>query len=824
MHWFFTSCLVTALALPIGAQTVLLNDTFSDGAKNDQDLTGSAAWYLGAASGVASSVVAGELVTTRTGTTGVSHQLTAFYTSSGVPQVLWPGTSISLSFRIYIASGAGITAAQNLLRFGLFNSGGNRISIDTTLVNGDDTAFNNWLGYSAWVGVGTGSSVEATLRERTSANTTLFSSAANSTLQTLGATTPVALNTYVTGKLTLTNNGTTLGYGGSIGSYNFSGADATPSTTNFDSVALFISSAALSSGGHKIDDVTVTVFVPPAPPLIAVQPTNTTVVVGNNAAFSVSVVSSLQLGYQWYAGAGPAPINGATNATLTLTNVALNQSGSAYFVVVSNSLGSVTSAPNATLTVIPAPEPFVVVDTFIDRASNTVTLAWNSRPGTNYAIQWSTNLASNVWQDIATNLLAQHLVTTSTAPNDCSVPAGFFRIRETSVTPDILVRSSWQTVNIGDIAHSPGLIQLIRTYISNAPVTLWAGKVDRGVSEMLLTNFPTLRIVQGTINSNGLPSNTNLQSAWNRAKLLVHGSGPSIVALSDVNAWRLATGKPYGIYGVTQSDVPSGTTKTVLDGASFVYLRDSFSLTNVRNANVTSPVVEFAPDGSFGLALSNDALATNYLVSKGLTDKQFLCVIPRLRYTPYWLIDGSPYDADRDAYNETWKEVDHAKLRECIIQWVRQTGQKVLCCPEMTYQVDIIPELLINPLPEDVRTNVVWRSTYWITDEAASVYARASAVVSFECHSPIIALGKGTPAIYLRQPTDSIKGQMYRDIGLPQWIMEIDSVTGADIAARALEIYNNPSGAQAYLTNAMSYVQQRQAQTLGVVRDVYNSP
>lgn len=36
---------------------------------------------------------------------------------------------------------------------------------------------------------------------------------------------------------------------------------------------------------------------------------------------------------------------------------------------------------------------------------------------------------------------------------------------------------------------------------------------------------------------------------------------------------------------------------------------------------------------------------------------------------------------------------------------------------------------------------------FWNADEAASVYARARAVVSLDCHSPIIALTAREPAI-----------------------------------------------------------------------------
>jgi hypothetical protein len=54
-------------------------------------------------------------------------------------------------------------------------------------------------------------------------------------------------------------------------------------------------------------------------------------------------------------------------------------------------------------------------------------------------------------------------------------------------------------------------------------------------------------------------------------------------------------------------------------------------------------------------------------------------------------------------------------------------------------------QVLVDPLPEAVKKNVVWRDTYWLPDEAASIYSMAQAVISVECHSPLIALHNGTP-------------------------------------------------------------------------------
>jgi len=68
-----------------------------------------------------------------------------------------------------------------------------------------------------------------------------------------------------------------------------------------------------------------------------------------------------------------------------------------------------------------------------------------------------------------------------------------------------------------------------------------------------------------------------------------------------------------------------------------------------------------------------------------------------------------------------------------------------------------------------VKPNVIWRDMFWSADEANSVYARAVTIVSAECHSPIMALSQGTPAFYVRNPVDTVKGQMFRDLGLADW-------------------------------------------------------
>ena len=87
------------------------------------------------------------------------------------------------------------------------------------------------------------------------------------------------------------------------------------------------------------------------PPAIALQPGSLTVTQSQNAAFSVTSVGTTPLSCQWQFNNGP--ISGATATNYTVTNAQSTDAGS-YSVVVTNSLGSVTSSV-ATLTVILPP-------------------------------------------------------------------------------------------------------------------------------------------------------------------------------------------------------------------------------------------------------------------------------------------------------------------------------------------------------------------------------------------------------------------------------------------------------------------------------------
>jgi hypothetical protein len=119
----------------------------------------------------------------------------------------------------------------------------------------------------------------------------------------------------------------------------------TPAATAADNGALF--SAVVSNGGGSVTSSNATLTVKTAP-TITTQPANTTVKAGRTAKFTVTATGTAPLHYQWRKNG--TNITGATKSSYTTPPSTPADNGALYSVVVSNTVGTVTSN-NATLTV-----------------------------------------------------------------------------------------------------------------------------------------------------------------------------------------------------------------------------------------------------------------------------------------------------------------------------------------------------------------------------------------------------------------------------------------------------------------------------------------
>jgi hypothetical protein len=165
-------------------------------------------------------------------------------------------------------------------------------------------------------------------------------------------------------------------------------------------------------GSVLSSNVVLTVLVPPS---ITTQPSGCTNVVGATAGFSVVADGTEPLSYQWQF--NNTNLDGATNATLILNNVTMDQAG-AYSVTITNIAGGVISS-NAVLSVYATAA--ATLNAFSFSGDNGFQFQVAGVPGFNYAVQESTNLID--WVSLFTNTSPFSFTDTNTV----SLPQQFYR-------------------------------------------------------------------------------------------------------------------------------------------------------------------------------------------------------------------------------------------------------------------------------------------------------------------------------------------------------------------------------------------------------------
>jgi hypothetical protein len=143
-----------------------------------------------------------------------------------------------------------------------------------------------------------------------------------------------------------------------------------------------------------------------ADPEITSQPRSGAAAFGESFGFSVTANGTAPLAYQWRRGS--ASLTGATNATLTINNVTNANAGS-YRVVVSNSLGSITSAP-AILTV-GAAAPRTLRNGTVRSDGQAVMPLWFSGNGRETALEFSVSFRPDAFTNPSFESLGTNSIT-----------------------------------------------------------------------------------------------------------------------------------------------------------------------------------------------------------------------------------------------------------------------------------------------------------------------------------------------------------------------------------------------------------------------------
>jgi polysaccharide pyruvyl transferase WcaK-like protein len=395
------------------------------------------------------------------------------------------------------------------------------------------------------------------------------------------------------------------------------------------------------------------------------------------------------------------------------------------------------------------------------------------------------------------------------------------------VPKTIVLQSAWDTVNIGDIGHTPGTLRVLEEYLPDVKIMLWAMKLDDRVTAMLQKRFPKVTIIQGSLTGKG-PQDDVLRQAIMNCDLFIRNSGMG----QDLSFMQFCMkhNKPYGLFG--QSYFPSmvegpGAAErlALLNNASFIYTRETKTLDILKNGGVTAPVLEFGPDGCFGIDVRDEERGLATMAKLGLEDRKFITLQLRTNTAKLPGVDDSRTPKLNPLHPTPSQIADDerraAKYRELVTIWVKKTGFKVLIAPEVKKEMEHNKRLIHDPLPPEIQAKVVNLDSFWNADEAASIFARAHTVVCHEPHSPIIALANGTPIIHTYSEFHSPKCWMFQDIGLDDWLLEMDETPVEKMAATLLQIHDDYPEALSKVRKSMNFVESKFAGSMSLISNRY---
>lgn len=256
-------------------------------------------------------------------------------------------------------------------------------------------------------------------------------------------------------------------------------------------------------------------------------------------------------------------------------------------------------------------------------------------------------------------------------------------------------------------------------------------------------------------------------------------------------------GLPYGInaHSFDAIDWPvDRVLRPIFKEARFVYGRDGDSVEYLRQRDLHNAREGYRPDTSFFFSVRNAEWAEEFLRRNNLSERGFLVLITRhsaLQFDKETEWDKVGGDPTAGSVSLERQEAQMAKLRAFLESWIAETGVPVLMALETRAAREPMRHWLDRDLSEQARNSMVWLEEFWASEEAFSVYERARIIMSMEMHSMIMGVKARTPVVHIPFRECGRKAHMLKDLGLGDWLVDIDETTDANLLAVCRSIHDD---------------------------------
>jgi pectate lyase len=506
--------------------TVILDDTFANGTRNVQNLPANSAWY---ASSGASVTAAPGAMSIAVG--GSAILAVTYFAPANAPISLDVGDTLLATINFTFNNVDTANSSQGF-RFAVCDFGTTRSTADLSSNSGQGTNVQAYALFQNMSATFSSANPMALMKRTTVTDPSLLGTGGDWTTLTSGPGNISSFPGFTSGsqyslQLTLVRTDTAsmqvtatwvnLGNGATMST---TVTDSSASNFNFDGFGIRPQNAANAATNIVFNEVRVEYIAVGTPPSINTPPQDQSVFVGQDATFTVSASGTAPLSYQWFYNTDTLVTN-ATNASLTISNAQLSDTGG-YSVIVSNAYGSPATSASANLTVTAPTAPSIV-----------------TQP-----------------QDI-TALPGQTAVFTVTA--DGSAPLGYqWYFNTNTLIPN--ATSATLTVTNAQIANAGTYSVVVSNFVNTAASTYAILSVNTNPVAPSFTSQPASQIVLtgSTAIFNATAAGTSpITYQWNKNGSPISGATSSTLTLTNVQSTDA------GNYTLTASNSVGGSASSV---------------------------------------------------------------------------------------------------------------------------------------------------------------------------------------------------------------------------------------------------------------------
>ena len=340
----------------------------------------------------------------------------------------------------------------------------------------------------------------------------------------------------------------------------------------------------------------------------------------------------------------------------------------------------------------------------------------------------------------------------------------------------ILIRTGWDVETYGDLAAIPAIYRSIQRFVPSTEVIIWPYEMNDDLRALLEKSFTQLKLVEGVINEAGEPTTEELKKAFETSNLFLYAAGiyrkidwtgqdPEGTETASISYCRKMN-IPYVIYGL--GEIP-GTQEiqtafmNILSGASLSFVTESKSAGQIKDLKLKIENLKSGPNPLFAFDLKNDTGARNYIEDSGIVDHDFIAV-----------------NFKNTGHSETNVDSPVKKILFILNNWAQSTDHLILLISDSRDDIDYMKKIY-DDLPETLKSKTIVFDAVFSPDMISSVLEKSRIAVAMSPYPLFSALLADIPILHLADWDDNTDGQVFIDLGLKDYVMEIKITSEQDL-------------------------------------------